>query len=387
MRCTIRYSLFSSKCCNKLCGPKHLRLSELTHVRQTTTDTSVGVSLGSVTSFKSAKEKKKKTSSTENADFKKSRDKYFAQVSEEEKRRIREMEETFQKVSDMEQMQREKQKKLEEDEETKLFRFAHNKMREYYLARTAKANPVIWTLRAQAKAWELHKSNPKYWNPTRLANTFKTSPLRVRLSLWHSKLIEQAKADNYPIDDRVEREIEQLKFLQDQGLVRDIPNDLPEIPEEIGLTAQHAGQLWYYIDGNVKSDELIKFIRRQSKVYRESPKIPKKEIPPVKYLPMPQSPYAVPQVYPKKHLCKYIIWDISKCYDLYNRPIVVRDRDGRWRTGNWEERRWAEDFRRYIKYPYPIPFIKPDESQPDRMHPDHRPPEDFKINFDVNPTI
>jgi hypothetical protein len=146
--------------------------------------------------------------------------------------------------------------------------------------------------------------------------------------------------------------------------------------------------MWYFIDGNIKSDELLKFIRRQGRYYRESPKIPKKEIPPVVYFPLlPLSPYSIPQVYPGKYHNKYIIWDISKCYDLYNRPIVVRECDGRWRTGNWEERRWAEDFRKTIRYPYPIPFIKPDETQRDRTHPDHRPPENYVVHFDINPRI
>jgi len=63
---------------------------------------------------------------------------------------------------------------------------------------------------------------------------------------------------------------------------------------------------------------------------------------------------------------------------LYTRPIIVRELDGSLRTANWQERRYIEDTRRYLKFPTINPFPRPDESQPDHVPPHARVPDEYQ---------
>jgi len=63
---------------------------------------------------------------------------------------------------------------------------------------------------------------------------------------------------------------------------------------------------------------------------------------------------------------------------MYTRNVVVRELDGSFRTGNWNERRWIEDHRRYLKFPAITPFPRPDESQPDHVPEHARVPDNYQ---------
>jgi hypothetical protein len=98
---------------------------------------------------------------------------------------------------------------------------------------------------------------------------------------------------------------------------------------------------------------------------RESPRLPKQPIPPVTPVLQKVPSVTKQKVYPGRYKGKFYVWDISKSKNLYNRRIVVREEDGAMRTANWQERRWVEDYRRFLKYPVISPVPTPDETQRD----------------------
>jgi hypothetical protein len=83
-------------------------------------------------------------------------------------------------------------------------------------------------------------------------------------------------------------------------------------------------------------------------------------------------------IYPDKKTNKFIMWDISPKHDLYTRKVLVRETDGSWRTGDWDERRFTHEARRYARWRMRVPTHIPDENSDDFWHPDERPPENYK---------
>ena len=141
--------------------------------------------------------------------------------------------------------------------------------------------------------------------------------------------------------------------------------------------------MYFFFDDEIKLQEVMKAIRtRDMNHYRESPRVPKKSIPPVTRLSSPQLEFVGSATVPNKFDSSWLMWDISPTKDMYNRKIVVRERDGSHRTGNWQERRYVEDYRRYLKWPVRVPFVRPDETQPDLVPKHARIPEDYKVVFD-----
>eukprot|EP01125_Pyxidicula_operculata_P007115 TRINITY_DN2425_c0_g1_i1.p1 TRINITY_DN2425_c0_g1~~TRINITY_DN2425_c0_g1_i1.p1 ORF type:complete len:570 (-),score=221.14 TRINITY_DN2425_c0_g1_i1:98-1807(-) len=146
---------------------------------------------------------------------------------------------------------------------------------------------------------------------------------------------------------------------------------------------------WYYLPAGVKSQELIKFVRsRETTHYRESPRIPIRQTPPVRKVQerfaskMPVKPPVVGT--PK---AKWVMFDSSKCFDMYNRPIIVRHEDNTWSTPTWDERRQIHDRRRYIKRPYKLDFVKPDEDQPDNIAVANKPPSSYRVKYEFEDEI
>lgn len=216
-----------------------------------------------------------------------------------------------------------------------------------------------------------------FWNPARLANLFRVSLTRMRISLWVSSMDEQAKAEGIDLDDTAER------LLAEVYGELDFPADIAQVPDRIRYKLQR--DTYFFMDDEVKSGTLMKAMRNKGMVhYREAPRLPKKQIPAVESI----TPRLASKVSftptPGKHKNVMYMWDISPQKDLYNRHIVVRETDGSYRTGNWQERRYAEDYRRYIKWPMKVPFVRPDESEPDHVPSYARVPEGFKVEFSSN---
>ena len=70
----------------------------------------------------------------------------------------------------------------------------------------------VWSLRAQRKAYELHKKHPYYWNARRLSNLFQKRADHVRYVLWMKKIEEDLTIlrPDEPLDYCVEEAIEQV---------------------------------------------------------------------------------------------------------------------------------------------------------------------------------
>ena len=134
------------------------------------------------------------------------------------------------------------------------------------------------------------------------------------------------------------------------------PTDIPPIPPEIPY--RNAIHTHFYIDGNIRSSELLRMFRRRSTLkYQESPKVPKREVfPMVQLPPIIHNTQRPPLSYPLKYPKKFVMWDISPQFDLYERTIVIRDTNGTWRTAHWEERCAVQDFRSKLRYPLKIPY-------------------------------
>lgn len=199
----------------------------------------------------------------------------------------------------------------------------------------------------------------------------------MRISLWVSSMDEQAKAEGIDLDDTAER------LLAETYGELDFPADIAQVPDRIRFKMQR--DTYFFMDDEVKSADLMKALRNKSMVhYREAPRLPKKSIPAVESVPVCLASRGNYKIQPGKFKSTMYMWDISPQKDLYNRAIVVRETDGSFRTGNWQERRYAEDYRRFIKWPMKVPFVRPDESEPDNVPSYARVPEGFKVEFDQN---
>jgi len=139
----------------------------------------------------------------------------------------------------------------------------------------------------------------------------------------------------------------------------------------------------YFIPPGLSSKDLLSFQSTKCKYYRESPRIPPRQIDP---------PYAVEEtigsgafkkkVYPGKKM-RYTLVDISPCYDMYNRPILIRETDNAWHTPNWDQRCHVHDYRRLVKRPYISEqmVLFADEHQPDKIAVANKPPSSYIVRF------
>eukprot|EP01124_Arcella_intermedia_P004377 TRINITY_DN1247_c0_g1_i1.p1 TRINITY_DN1247_c0_g1~~TRINITY_DN1247_c0_g1_i1.p1 ORF type:complete len:694 (-),score=167.84 TRINITY_DN1247_c0_g1_i1:59-2140(-) len=148
---------------------------------------------------------------------------------------------------------------------------------------------------------------------------------------------------------------------------------------------------WYYIPPGVKSKALLSFIRkRYLKTYQESPRISPLIIPdsaPIEKREVSKTFIRGETMKGKK--TKWTLVDTSDCYDMYNRPIIIRDTDNLWRTANWEERREVHDRNRYIKFPWKYRnqdiILHPDEEHPDKLDVNFTAPASFTYQWWMNP--
>lgn len=233
-----------------------------------------------------------------------------------------------------------------------------NKEREEYDLATAEANDPCFSVRAQQAAWQMHKSDPVKWNADRLANMFRVKLDVMRISLWASKVEDQAEKEGFAIDDSVERAFEQIYGAYD------FPDSLSDVPERIRY--KNARNAWFFIDDEISSGAALKSLKSRDLAHmRESPRLPKQPLPPVKPVHQKVPSVGKVKIHSGRYGGKFYLWDISKSKNMYNRRIVVREEDGSMRTGNWQERRWAEDYRRFLKYPVVSPVPTPDETQRD----------------------
>ena len=214
-----------------------------------------------------------------------------------------------------------------------------------------------------------------FWNAARLANLFRVTLTKMRISLWVSGMDEQAKAEGVDLDDTAERLLAEI-----YGEL-DFPADIVQVPDRIRYKLVRDS--YFFMDDDVKSETLMKALRNRDMVhYREAPRLPKKSIPPVEKIPLRMASRTTYTPQPGKFKGLMYMWDISAQKDLYSRHIVVREKDGSFRTGNWQERRYTEDYRRFIKYPMKVPHVRADESEPDHVPTYARVPEGFKVTFD-----
>jgi hypothetical protein len=243
--------------------------------------------------------------------------------------------------------------------------------------RTAYGNDPSLSERMRRKAYELYKSSPHYWTPIRLASLFKTtSPIRLRSILYACKLEEEAREAGVMMDDTIEEGMGEIF-----GEV-DFLNDFDgKPPAEIPIRKVH--NPWYYINPALKSAELLKFLRsKESIYYRESSRIPAQRVEPVVAVSECLASGTLGRRSVPNKRPPWTCFDISPSKTLYDRQIVVREKNGTWRTGNWDERRRVHDLRRYLKYPYHIPFAWPDEKQPDGIAISAKPPPSFEVRYE-----
>jgi len=156
-------------------------------------------------------------------------------------------------------------------------------------------------------------------------------------------------------------------------------------PERIPMTKNH--NPWYYIPHTVKSGELLRFLRSKfTRKYRETPRVPLRQVPkvikfadePILYERTVEAP-RVPRMYPPM-----LVVDASKGFDMYTRPINIRESTGEFRTANYDERREVNDQTRYLKRSssqFPE-YFWPNEEEFDFVGIKHRSPRGFQLQYD-----
>lgn len=242
--------------------------------------------------------------------------------------------------------------------------------------RTAYGNDPALSERMRRKAYSLHLSSPHYWTPIRLASLFKTSPIRIRSVLYACKVEEEARESGVMMDDQIEEGLAEIF-----GEVDFLGDYEGKPPEEIPI--RKVRNPWFFINPALKSAELLKFLRsKESVYYRESSRIPAQRVDPVVPVSEPIASGTPPRRSVPNKRPPWTIFDISPSKTLYDRAIIIREKDGTWRTGNWEERRRVHDLRRMLKYPYHIPFPWPDEKQPDGIPISAKPPSSFEVRYE-----
>lgn len=176
-------------------------------------------------------------------------------------------------------------------------------------------------------------------------------------------MADQAEKEGWPLDDSVDRALE-----QEYGAL-DFPDTISDIPDRMNW--KNKRNAWFFIDDEISSAQALKALKtRDMSHLREAPRLPKHPIPPVVPVAQKLPKFVKQKIYPGRYHGKFYLWDISKPKNLYDRRIVVREEDGTFRTGNWQERRWVDDYRRFLKYPVINPVPLPDETQRDHV-PEH----------------
>jgi len=84
---------------------------------------------------------------------------------------------------------------------------------------------------------------------------------------------------------------------------------------------------------------------------------------------------------PPHKIARWIFFDSAVHYHLYDRPIIIRDHDNTWRTATWQERRFVENSRRQIKYPFHHRFEPEYDHQPDWVSIKNKAPDTFNVAF------
>lgn len=269
---------------------------------------------------------------------------------------------------------------------------------------TAHANDPALSERARRKAYELHCAEPStpvfptptspclphspptdYWTALRLAALFKCNPVRMRSSLYASKLEAEAVAKGEVLDDVIEDGLVRplYQFSMDiliyiffhfyvwncssssLSLSSDLLRRKSTVKSTFPMVSMASPRLRslskrfttlgapltsqqprphissrYYINPGIKSGELLKFVRSKETVtYRESSRIPAQPVPASHtFTEVRASGISPPKKFPVGKRPKWILYDSSESKTMYNRTIIVRDADGNWRTGNWEVR-------------------------------------------------
>eukprot|EP01127_Copromyxa_protea_P016492 TRINITY_DN490_c0_g2_i1.p1 TRINITY_DN490_c0_g2~~TRINITY_DN490_c0_g2_i1.p1 ORF type:complete len:474 (+),score=128.07 TRINITY_DN490_c0_g2_i1:79-1500(+) len=231
------------------------------------------------------------------------------------------------------------------------------------------------SLRMYHKILHLYYRDPNYWTPVRLASLARTPVEYMRGLLWEAKLIREAGEKDIVFDDDIDH-----LFIQNFGEVDYCEGFEDRTDFDVPVKKVH--NPWYFVDPGLKSGELLKFVRsRETRYFREASRIPTQRLEPVQEYPEVLPPGVAQKKMPGKK-GKYFMLDASSCYNLYTRPIIVRDEGNNWRTPTWEERRWVFNWRRPMKArPFKIPFVYPDNNQPDRRAIEDKAPNDFDISF------
>jgi len=153
-------------------------------------------------------------------------------------------------------------------------------------------------------------------------------------------------------------------------------------PKDRNIRKKH--NTWFFIPPSFSSKELLKFTSSKwTRTYRESPRIPPRQIDPPQIVEETIGSGAFrKKVFPGKKM-RWTIVDTSPCYDMYNRPILIRESDNTYHTPNWEQRCKIHDYRRCIKRPYIAEqmVIFPDDHQPDTIAVANKPPSSFIVRF------
>jgi len=246
-------------------------------------------------------------------------------------------------------------------------------MRQEALDNTAHLNYRFMSVDAKKTAYELHEKDPEYWTAERLAGTFKISPILMLSELKAYEMRVQAERAGEKVDDSLDR-LWGEKF----GVV-DYPNNIPLVPHRRAVRT--LPETYIPMDDSISSHHLHKILRKPSaKRFREAPKQPKKWIPKPRPIEQVMPSRCCEKIWPGKKRTKFVMWDISASRDLYTRNILVKELDGSWRTGNWEERQFSHNYRTHLPMNIPPHYSYPDEDQPDNFHPDER-AADFIVKF------
>jgi hypothetical protein len=255
-----------------------------------------------------------------------------------------------------------------------IMRWITNKRRDH-IKSIGDATELVMTTAAREKARKLHIQEPHYWTPNRLASFFKTSVEKMRGYLYEGKLLQELRDRGFEIDEE-HLQIDDL-FGKIFGSV-DYPDDYFDTPDEIPIRKIH--NPWYFVDPGVKSGNLLKFLRsKETRHYKEASRIPTQPYPKMQIYKEVLGKGIKPKPTPPHKKARCIYFDSSERFHMYDRPILVRDHDNTWRECTWEERRFIENSRRQIKYPYHQPFQPDFDHQPDWIKVAHKPPSSFDV--------
>jgi len=115
--------------------------------------------------------------------------------------------------------------------------------------------PPMFSLKARNKAYELHRADPDYWSPLRLSNYFKKKSDYIKVSLWASRLEEEAKILGLRLDDELDLLAESVFG------VTAFPEDIGERPQS-GSVNNSFNTFFFYSAGGIitKTYGLYKYL-------------------------------------------------------------------------------------------------------------------------------